>query len=104
MRLPEPDPPLCGRHKWMAPYAYFLHEIIFNIFCQEIFQWFFCFLIELKKMFKMSSFRLDEALEVLAPLGHSIVDNPLIQIHPHTRLHSSHMMASKQSRFEYGPL
>ena len=43
MRLPEPDPPLCGRHKWMAPYAYFLHEIIFNIFCQEIFQWLFVF-------------------------------------------------------------
>jgi len=35
----------------------------------------------------------------LAPLGNNIVDNPLIQSRPHTRLLSSHIMASKQSRF-----
>ena len=26
MRPPEPDPPPCGRHKWMAPYSTNLHE------------------------------------------------------------------------------
>ena len=38
--------------------------------------------------------------EALVPLGNSIVDNPVIQSRPHTRLHSSHIVASEQSRFE----
>jgi len=38
----------------------------------------------------------------LAPLGNNIFDNPLIHSQRHTRLHSSHIMASEQSRFEYG--
>ena len=42
----------------------------------------------------MSSFCLHASLEALAPLGNSIVNNPLIQSHPHTRLHPSHSMAS----------
>jgi len=42
----------------------------------------------------MSSFCLHASPEALVLLGKSIVDNPLINSRPHTRLHSSHIMAS----------
>jgi len=47
-------------------------------------------------MFKMSNFCLQASPDSLAPLGNS---NPLIHSRPHTRLHSSHIMVSEQSRF-----
>src|SRR6218665_517620 len=48
----------------------------------------------------MSSFCLHSSPEAPTPLGNSIVDNPKIQSRPQPRLHSSHIMTSKQSRFE----
>ena len=49
----------------------------------------------------MSVFCLHANPEALAPLNNSIVDNPLINSRARTRptLHSSHIMASEQSRF-----
>src|SRR6218665_3180071 len=46
---------------FVTKYAHFLHEIIFNIFVKQVLSS-FCFLIELKKMFEMSSFCLPQAL------------------------------------------
>jgi len=37
-------------------------------------------------------------MQALAPLGNSIVDNPLIQRRPHTRLQSSHILAYEHCR------
>src|SRR6218665_167088 len=45
-------------------------------------------------MIKIYSFCLHASPEVLSLLGNSIVDNPLIQSHQHTRLHSYHIMSS----------
>jgi len=49
----------------------------------------------------MSSLCLHTSLYALVPLGNTIVDNPLIHGRPRTRLHSSHIMTSEQSRFEF---
>src|SRR6218665_2214150 len=85
---------------FVTKYWDLLYKIIFNIFCEEISQEFGLF-IDLKKMLKMSSFRLHASPEAMAPLGSSTGDNPLIQSRPHTILHSSHIMATEQqSRYE----
>src|SRR6218665_204536 len=72
---------------FVTKYAYFSHEIIFYIIVKKFLSS-FCFLIELKKMFKLSSFCLYSSPEGLAPLGNSIADNPLIHSRPYTRLDS----------------
>jgi hypothetical protein len=54
-------------------------------------------MIELKKMFEMSSFCLYASLEALAPLGDITVDYRLIQIIPHFQqawLQAVHIMDS----------
>src|SRR6218665_569765 len=55
-------------------------------------------------MFKMPSVCLPGSPEALAPFGKNIVDNPRTHRRPHTRLRSSHIMASAQSGFESGGL
>jgi len=55
-------------------------------------------------MFKMPSLCLHASPEALTPLGNRFVDNPPIHSSPHTRLHSSHITAYEQSRFESGRL
>src|SRR6218665_293610 len=87
---------------FVTKYAYLLHEIIFNIFVKKFLNS-FCFLIELKKMLKMSTFWLHASPEALVPLDNSSVDDILIQSRPHARLvtfHSSLIMASELLRFE----
>src|SRR6218665_2545658 len=55
----------------LTKFAYFLHEIIFNIFVKKFFRSFVCLIINtatfayLKKMFKMSSFCLHASPEEL---------------------------------------
>jgi len=74
-----------------------LHQVIFNIFVKKVLRSLFAYLIK------------EDVQNVLlpawkpcgtAPLGNSIVDNPLIQSRPHANLHSYNIMASKPSRFE----
>src|SRR6218665_681040 len=87
---------------FLTKYVYILPKITFYIFVKKFLSS-FCFLIELRKMFQKSSC-LHASPEALEPLDNSIVDNPLIHSRPHTRHHPSHIMASQQSRFEYGRL
>src|SRR6218665_1849255 len=83
---------------FVTKYAYFLHEIIFNIFVKTFLISFF--IIDLKEMFKMFSCCLHASPEALTPFGNSMADNPLINGRPLTRLHSFYIMASERSRFE----
>src|SRR6218665_2949363 len=64
---------------FVTQYAYFLHEIIFNVFVKKFLSGFY-FLFEFKHRFKMSSFCLHATSKTLAPLGNSTVDIPMIPI------------------------